>query len=124
MVILEKEIVSAGQLKNLEFEENRPCQKIIENNIGDNFSIRLINAKFPIDERHRRALRQLLNQAEVLREVSNFIKEKKLTGEQTQELVQTIKSQPRLTFEESYQKLKGINHKKESNKDPIEILFI
>jgi len=55
-----------------------------------------------LTERHDRALRQLLDKAEVLREIFNFIKDKKLTGEQTQELVLTIKSKPRFTIEESY----------------------
>jgi len=60
-----------------------------------------------ITERHGRALRQLLDKAEILRGTFNFIKEKKLTGEQTQELVQIIKSEPRFTIEESFNHLKG-----------------
>lgn len=64
-----------------------------------------------LTERHGRALRQLLDKAEVLRETFNFIKEKELTGEQTLELVQVLKSEPRFTIEESYL------HLKESSKD-------
>jgi len=44
-----------------------------------------------ITEKHGRALRQLLNKAEILREVANFIKEKKLTGDQSLELVRQDK---------------------------------
>ena len=60
-----------------------------------------------LTERHGRALRQLLDKSEVLGEVFQFIKDKRLTGEQTQELVQAIKSQPRLTIEESYNIIKS-----------------
>jgi len=58
-----------------------------------------------ITERHGRALRQLLDKAEILRGTFNFIKEKKLTGEQTQELAQVIKSEPRFTIEDCFNKL-------------------
>lgn len=75
-----------------------------------------------LSERHGRALRQLLDKAEVLREVFNFIKDKKLTGEQTQELVQTIKSKPRFTIEESFNNLKdSFKPKKEVKKEPAKI---
>ena len=55
-----------------------------------------------LTERHGKAPRKLLDKAEVLRDVFSFIKNKKLTGEQTQELVQSIKSEPQFTIEESY----------------------
>ncbi len=58
-------------------------------------------------ERHGRALRQLLDKTDVLRDVFNFIKEKKLTGEQTLELVQKLKGEPRFTIEEVYSSLKS-----------------
>ena len=122
MVIFEKESVSAGQLKNLEFEENRPCQKILKNNIGDNFRIRLINTKFPTDERHGQTLRQLLDKAKILRKVFKFIKDKKLTGEQTQELVQTIKSEPRFTINEVYNNLITCRPKPKTKKELVEII--
>jgi len=64
-----------------------------------------------LTERHGRALRQLLDKAEALRETFNFVKEKELTGEQTLELVQALKSEPRFTIEESY------HHLKETSKD-------
>ena len=67
-----------------------------------------------LTERHGRALRQLLDKSEVLGEVFQFIKDKRLTGEQTQELVQAIKSQPRLTIEESYNIIKS-----EKKQEPI-----
>jgi len=69
-----------------------------------------------ITERHGRALRQLLDKAEILRGTFNFIKEKKLTGEQTQELVQVIKGEPRFTIEESYEQIKY--NKKPTIKNP------
>ena len=76
-----------------------------------------------LTERHGRALRQLLDKAEVLREVFKFIKDKKLTGEQTQELVKTIKGKPRFTIEESYNSLKETSLKKEkTQKEPVKIV--
>ncbi|MBM3701445.1 MAG: hypothetical protein FJW63_00395 [Actinobacteria bacterium] len=72
--------------------------------------------KKKLTERHDRALRQLLDKAEVLREVFNFIKDKKLTGEQTLELVQKIKGEPGFTIEESYNELKNLNSKKVKTK--------
>lgn len=64
----------------------------------------------------------LLDKAEVLREVFNFLKEKKLTGEQTQELVRVVKSEPRFTTKESYNHLKETTPKKEkANKEPVKI---
>jgi len=78
-----------------------------------------------LTERHGHALRQLLDKAEVLREVFNFIKDKKLTGEQTQELVQTIKSEPRFTMEEAYNKTSFLGKKNKevtTQKEPFELL--
>jgi len=60
--------------------------------------------------KHGRALRQLLDKAEVLRDVFSFIKDKKLTGEQTQELVQSIKSEPRFTIEVCFKELTQRTH--------------
>ena len=58
-----------------------------------------------LTEKHGRALRQLLDQAEVLREVVNFMKEKKLTGDQSLELVREVKSKPGFTVEDSYKEI-------------------
>ena len=78
-----------------------------------------------LTERHGRALRQLLDKAEVLRGVFDFIKDKKLTGEQTQELVQTIKSEPRFTIDESYNNIKAKPAKlTPAKKDPLEIAIL
>ena len=81
-----------------------------------------------LTERHGRALRQLLDKAEVLREVFNFIKDKKLTGEQTQELVRAVKEidgKPRFTIEESYNELKSLNSKKiKTKKEDIETAIL
>lgn len=74
-----------------------------------------------ITERHGRALRQLLDKAEILRGTFNFIKEKKLTGEQTQELVQVIKSEPRFTIEESFNKLISKPKKEKLRRKTIEV---
>lgn len=75
-----------------------------------------------LTERHGRALRQLLDKAEVLREVFNFIKDKKLTGEQTLELVQKIKGEPRFTIEDAYNQLKESKSQKErTKKEPLEM---
>lgn len=69
-----------------------------------------------LTEKHGRALRQLLDRAEVLREVFNFLKEKKLTGNQSLKLVREIKIKPRFTIEESYNELKNLNSKKVKTK--------
>jgi len=73
-----------------------------------------------LTERHGRALRQLLNKAEVLREVFNFIKDKKLTGEQTQELVREINGKPRFTIDELIQKWTPHKQKEKAVKEPID----
>jgi len=75
-----------------------------------------------LTERHGRALRQLLDKAEVLREVFNFIKDKKLTGEQTLGLVQAVKSEPRFTIEESYNLLNEAPKKEVIKKEPAKIV--
>jgi len=77
-----------------------------------------------LTEKHGRALRQLLDKAEVLREVFNFIKDKKLTGEQTLELVQAVKSEPRFTIEESYNELKNLSSNKVKIKKESKDLLI
>jgi len=77
-----------------------------------------------LTEKHGRALRQLLDQAEVLREVVNFLKNKKLTGDQSLELVRKIKGEPRFTIEETYKKLKETGNKKEKKeKNPFDLLI-
>ena len=77
-----------------------------------------------LTERHGRALRQLLDKAEVLRDVFSFIKDKKLTGEQTLELVQKIKGEPRFTIEESYNTIKVEPLKvSPTKKDPLEAVI-
>ena len=75
-----------------------------------------------LTERHGRALRQLLDRAEVLRDVFSFIKDKKLTGEQTQELVQAIKSEPRFTIDEVYNNLITCRPKPKIKKELVEII--
>jgi len=58
-----------------------------------------------LTEKHGRALRQLLDQAEVLRDVFNFLKEKKLTGEQSLELVRKVKSEPGFTIDQAFKNI-------------------
>jgi ParB family transcriptional regulator, chromosome partitioning protein len=78
-----------------------------------------------LTEKHGRALRQLLDQAEILREVSGFLKEKNLNGEQSLELVRQIKSEPGFTIEEAYNQLKRPLSKKETiKKEPIKLAII
>ena len=60
-----------------------------------------------LTEKHGRALRQLIDQDEVLTEVVSFVKDKKLTGDQSLNLVRAIKGQPGLTIEESYNTIKA-----------------
>jgi len=73
-----------------------------------------------LTEKHGRALRQLLDKAEVLRDVFNFLKEKKLTGDQSLELVRKIKSEPRFTIEDSYKEVLGLKRKEtDSSKNPF-----
>jgi len=55
-----------------------------------------------ITERHGRALRQLKDK-EKLKDVHSLIEEKKLTGEQTQEIVKRVKSAPRRTIKKVYE---------------------
>lgn len=77
-----------------------------------------------LSERHGRALRQLVDQDEKLIQTVVFIKDKNLTGEQTQELVQKIKSEPRFTIEEAYSTIK-IQPVKVTppKKDPLETVI-
>ena len=78
-----------------------------------------------LTEKHGRALRQLLDQAEVLREVVSFVKDKKLTGDQSLELVRKIKSEPGFTIEESYEKHKeGISKKERIIRKPTDLLIL
>lgn len=75
-----------------------------------------------ITEKHGRALRQLLNKTETLREAASFIKEKKLTGDQSLGLVRQVKGQPGLTIQQSYESLKEeLPKKKKEQKEPIKI---
>ena len=75
-----------------------------------------------LTEKHGRALRLLLDQAEVLRDVFNFLKEKKLTGDQSLELVREIKSKPGFTIEDAYNQLKESKPQKErTKKEPLEM---
>ncbi|MHB1334801.1 MAG: ParB/RepB/Spo0J family partition protein [Candidatus Humimicrobiaceae bacterium] len=74
-----------------------------------------------LSERHGRALRQLVDQDEKLIQIVNFIKDKNITGEQTQVLVQKIKSEPRFTIEEAYNTIKVAPPKPTPpKKDPLE----
>jgi len=77
-----------------------------------------------LTEKHGRALRQLLDQAEVLRDVFNFLKKEKLTGDESLELVRFVKGKPGFTIEESYNQWKESEPKKEKIKverHPVEI---
>ena len=75
-----------------------------------------------ITEKHGRALRQLLNKTETLREAASFIKEKKLTGDQSLGLVRQVKGQPGLTIQQSYESLKEeLPKKKKEQKEPVKI---
>jgi len=77
-----------------------------------------------LTEKHGQALRQLLDKAEVLREVFNFLKEKKLTGDQPLELVRKIKSEPGFTIEESFNKTYSQNNKEKSfAKSPVDMII-
>ena len=82
-----------------------------------------------LSERHGRALRQLVDQDEKLIQTVVFIKDKNLTGEQTQELVQKIKSEPRFTIEEAYNIIKS-EQKQETIKtdsaknDPVKTIVL
>jgi len=58
-----------------------------------------------LTERHGRALKQLIDKPKALQGVYGFIEKKKLTGEQTQELVRIVKGAPRRTIEESYKQI-------------------
>ena len=49
---------------------------------------------------------------------------KKLTGDQSLELVRKIKSEPRFTIEESYNELKYLTHKKAKSKKEVSELLI
>ena len=77
-----------------------------------------------LTEKHGRALRQLLDQAEVLRDVFNFLKEKKLTGDQSLELVRKIKSEPGFTIEESYNRIKKLDSKEPKPKKNLSEVLI
>lgn len=77
-----------------------------------------------LTEKHGRALRQLLDQAEVLRDVFNFLKKEKLTGDESLELVRFVKSKPGFTIEDSYTQWKNSEPKKEKAfRQPVEILI-
>jgi ParB family transcriptional regulator, chromosome partitioning protein len=75
-----------------------------------------------LTEKHGRALRQLLKQADVLRDVFNFFKENKLTGDESIELVKAVKGEPRFTIEETHNKLKLLPKKEKIKKEPIELV--
>jgi len=74
-----------------------------------------------LSEKHGRALRTIADQEEILTEVVTFIKDKKLTGDQTINLVRAIKGKPGFTIEESYNTIKVIPIKVTPvKKDPLE----
>ncbi|MHB8276177.1 MAG: ParB/RepB/Spo0J family partition protein [Candidatus Humimicrobiaceae bacterium] len=75
-----------------------------------------------LTEKHGRALRTIVDQEEKLTEVVSFIKDKKLTGDQTINLVRAIKSKPGFTIEESYNTIKVLPIKVTPvvKKDPLE----
>jgi len=74
-----------------------------------------------LTEKHGRALRTIADQEEKLTEVVTFIKDKKLTGDQTINLVRAIKGKPGFTIEESYNTIKIAPVKvTPPKKDPLE----
>jgi ParB family transcriptional regulator, chromosome partitioning protein len=74
-----------------------------------------------LTERHGRALRQLLKKPDTLRDTTTFVKENKVTGEQTQELVKLINGEPRFTIEEAYKQIiKAKPKKPKAKKGPLE----
>ena len=80
-----------------------------------------------LTEKHGRALRKLLNNPKALRDVSTFVKEKKLTGDETVGLTKIIKSEPGFTTEKAYDKLIELKAKKEKPKpkhSPVESAII
>jgi len=74
-----------------------------------------------LTEKHGRALRLLLDQAEVLRNVFQFMKVKKLSGDESLGLVRLVKSQPRLTIEESYNQWRSEPKKEKTKRDPAKV---
>jgi ParB family chromosome partitioning protein len=80
-----------------------------------------------LTEKHGRALRLLLDQAEVLRDMFEFLKKQKLTGEDCLELVRFVKGKPGFTIEESYNQWRQAGSKKEKIKierHPAEIAIL
>jgi len=57
-----------------------------------------------------------------LRDVFNFFKENKLTGDESIELVKAVKGEPRFTIEETHNKLKLLPKKEKIKKEPIELV--
>ena len=75
-----------------------------------------------LTERHGRALKQLIDKPKALQGVYGFIEKKKLTGEQTQELVKIVKGAPRRTTEEAYKQIeKQRKEKPKPGRSPVEI---
>ena len=80
-----------------------------------------------LTEKHGRALRKLLNNPKALRDVSIFVKEKKLTGDETIGLTKIIKSEPGFTMKKAYNKLielKTKNQKLKPKHSPVESAII
>jgi len=74
-----------------------------------------------LTEKHGRALRQIADQEDKLPEVVTFIKENKLTGDQSIELVRAIKGEPGFTIEENYNTIKKDSPKSNViKKEPLE----
>ena len=74
-----------------------------------------------LTEKQWRALRQILKKADVLRDVFEFFKENKLTGDESIELVKAVKSEPGFTIKEAYDYWKESEPKKEKIKRlPVE----
>ena len=79
-----------------------------------------------LTEKHGRALRQLLDQAEVLRDVFNFLRKEKLTGDESLELVRVVKGKPGFTIEESYNQWKESAPQKskiKTERHPVEVVI-
>lgn len=77
-----------------------------------------------LTEKHGRALRQIVDQEDKLSGVATFIKDNKLTGDQSLKLVRAIKSEPRFTIEESYNTIKAKPPKTTPAKiDPLEAVI-
>ncbi len=73
-----------------------------------------------LTERHGRAFRKILDRGDILIDVFKFVIENKLTGEQTLELVMILKSEPRFTIQEAFERTSAFKNTgaKEKKSEP------